>query len=524
MKWIENAYTKWFARASPVIVYETDDPKRIEQFYSFLNKLHNEGKVSGVYEFIGWKGLFKVNTETFDREPVTVGVSLMDEQKRPIRTLPEALNYMDSLMSKEKGIVFVLYNITERSGELVSALRAWNVDPKVYLNKHMIVVFTENAFVLFDDISLKYFIYERIPPSTAEEREKIIKEIASEFNIKRVSKSLVELTSGLNLHEVETAILESLATSGRLDAEKIKNVKYELIKKSGILDIQDPQYGFEGVGGYKVVKDFIIKNVINVFKNMDKARQMGLRPPRGILFFGPPGTGKTHFSKSLAKELNIPFLRFKTEAVLSKWYGESEQRISKMITIAESVAPAILFIDEIDRFGTRGQGEHEVTRRIFSTLLEWLGDENRKTIVVATTNRPQDLDPAFIRAGRFDYIIPILYPDFEARLQILEVHTSVLRKVPLDKNVNLRQIAEMTNLLSGAELEELVMRAIRNAFNEGRNKVTYEDFIMAIDSFRIDKERRIREQETYLELAMQFTNDVKFLNAMREVINVERVK
>ena len=181
----------------------------------------------------------------------------------------------------------------------------------------------------------------------------------------------------------------------------------------------------------------------------------------------------------------------------------------------------MLFIDEIDRFGQRGQiGEHEVTRRTFSILLEWLGDERRKTIVVATTNRPQDLDEAFIRVGRFDYIIPFLYPDYKARIEILKVHTSIVRKVPLARNVSLQRIAYKTELWSGAELEELVLRSARVTLRRDGNVVTMTDFAEALESFRIDFDGRRGQLQQYLNLAERFCNDMQFLDQLKRSMDM----
>jgi len=189
--------------------------------------------------------------------------------------------------------------------------------------------------------------------------------------------------------------------------------------------------------------------------------------------------------------------------------------MARALELAEEIAPCVLFIDEIDRFGQRGQlGEHEATRRTFSILLEWLGDARRKTIVIGTTNRPEDLDEAFIRVGRFDYIIPMLLPDLEARKQILHVHTKVIRKVPLAKNVDLDEIAEKTGWFTGAELEELVLRSARNALKNDRDKVTAEDFEVALNTFRINIDARREQMDRYLNLAERFCNDAEFLQSL----------
>jgi transitional endoplasmic reticulum ATPase len=297
-----------------------------------------------------------------------------------------------------------------------------------------------------------------------------------------------------------------------------------MIRKAGILDVEEPEFGFEAVGGYEILKEFIIENIINIFSAPEKAKRLGLRPPRGILFFGPPGTGKTLIARAMAKELGLPFLRLRTESIVSMWYGETEKNLARAINLAEEIASCVVFIDEIDRFGRRGY-EHETTRRVFSMLLEWLGDMRRKSIILGTTNKPQHLDDAFIRVGRFDYIIPVPLPDEAARKQILEVHTKVVRKVPL-KDVDFESIVKKTEMFNGAEIEELVLRAARNALRNGRDFVTNEDFEEALASFSINPAEREKMIDEYLSLAEIYCNDSKFLKKLsRSVISrVEALK
>jgi len=277
------------------------------------------------------------------------------------------------------------------------------------------------------------------------------------------------------------------------------------------------------------LKKFIVNNVIKVLKNPQKAAKLGLRPPRGILLFGPPGTGKTWFARALAKELQLPFLRLRTEKIVSMWYGETSRNLAKALSISESISPCVLFIDEIDRFGKRGGlAEHEETRRAFSILLEWLGDERRKTIVVGTTNRIEDLDEAFRRVGRFDYIIPVLYPDYHARLEILKIHTGVIRRVPLDRDVSLEHLAGETEYWSGAELQELVLRAARKALEEDSDVVLAKHFNRALETFRINTKERSEQLQRYLRLAEEYTNDTEFLEQLKktysEVSRAEALK
>jgi len=470
-----------------------------------------------VYVYFVWRGLFVCNFNNnkiiFDPVAPTThsNIPLPTTISTPntIKSLDMALEYIDQQFRANKGVVFIIQGVFQKNDNLIAALRSWTFDTEIYENNHTIVVFTEKPDTLFDEETLKYFNYVKVPVSTEEERKEILQKIANAFGIKKIN-GLVNATAGLNLHEVESVALKSIYKFRELRYEALAEYKNDIIKKSGILDIEEPEHGFEAVGGYDILKRFINDNVIKILQNPRKAEKLGLRPPRGLLLFGMGGTGKTWFAKALARELKLPFLRLRTENIVSKYYGETERSMARALELAEEIAPCVLFIDEIDRFGQRGQlGEHEATRRTFSILLEWLGDARRKTIVIGTTNRPEDLDEAFIRVGRFDYIIPMLLPDLEARRQILEVHTKIIRKVPLDKSVDLDEIAKRTEWLTGAELEELILRSARNALKHDRTKVTAEDFETALNTFRVNYDARREQMQRYLQLAERFCNDAE---------------
>ncbi len=536
----ELALIKRRSQYSNVIVFKTLDMKRLDPWINILDKfyqaLKSRRKIKDyiIYIFKVGKGLYEVKVlpTGIHYKPVTMtsGIPMPGLGAQRIVDLNLALTYitqqMDSAASEQLPIAIatIFWGLFERNTKFIEFLRGSIFDYNYYKAGHIITVFTEVPEVLIDDETLRYSIVVEIPPSTDDERRELIKSLVDQMGkeglriqINGSLESLVMSTKGLNLTETEAVILESVYKHKRLDPRVITSYKYDIVRKSGVLDIEEPQKGFEAVGGYDILKEFIKLNVIKVLRNPKLAERLGLRPPRGLLFFGPPGTGKTWFAKALAKELGIPFLRLRTEKIWSKYVGETERNIAKAIEIAEAVAPCVMFIDEVDRFGRRTSIDTDsgTTRRAFSIFLEWLGDDRRKTIVIATTNVPEYLDEAFIRVGRFDYIIPFLYPDYQARLQILQVHTSVVRKVPL-KNVDLKEIAKNTELWSGAELEELVIRAARNALKEDREYVTHDDFVKALESFSINVEQRKQQLEHYMRLAYQFCNDRQFLKQLNE--------
>ena len=539
-------WIKRLSQASTVAVFKTSDPKRLEPFLQFIKSSYDwlvkKGSISSydILLYRVWSGLFRVSVAAnIVYEPVSMRIQMqlptalqIGQRQQQIKDLVAALNFIDNLMNQRDGIIFILWGLFPKKGSpqeqdaLIAFLRNAIFTGSYYSKFHTIVVFSDTPETIIDDDTLKHSILVDVPPSYDSERRKIIEDVAGTFRLNGNLDALVEATRGLNLHETESVALESFFKHRKLDPKVMTQYKYEIVKKSGILDIEEPRHGFEAVGGYDVVKAFIIDNVVKILKNPRKAERLGLRPPRGILLFGPPGTGKTWFARALAKELGLPFLRLRTEKIVSKWYGETSRLMAKALSVAESVAPAVLFIDEIDRFGRRGHlTEHEESRRAFSILLEWLGDERRKTIVIGTTNRPEDLDEAFRRVGRFDYLIPFLYPDFDARLEILKVHTSVVRRVPL-RNVDLRRVAGATELWTGAELEELVLRSARRALREDSDVVRMKHFEEALETFRINYNARRQQLEHYLRLAEEYTNDAEFLERLRssEKTRLETVK
>jgi transitional endoplasmic reticulum ATPase len=215
---------------------------------------------------------------------------------------------------------------------------------------------------------------------------------------------------------------------------------------------------------------------------------MGIRPAKGFLLFGPPGTGKTLLAKAVAREAEANFVATKSSDLLSKWYGESEQQVSRLFERARQVAPTVIFIDEIDSLAPArggGLGEPAVTERVVNTLLaEMDGLEDMQGVVVmAATNRPNLLDPALLRPGRFDELVYVPVPDFGGRLKILGIHT---KKMPLSDNVDLDDLAQKTARFTGADLEDLTRRAGLIALRQSidATTVTDEHFAKALEEVR----------------------------------------
>lgn len=227
-----------------------------------------------------------------------------------------------------------------------------------------------------------------------------------------------------------------------------------------------PDVSWDQVGGLDEIKRLLIETIEWPLRHGALFKRAGIRPSKGVLLSGPPGTGKTLLAKAVAKESEANFIAVSGPQLLSMWVGESERGVREVFRKARQVAPCIVFFDEIDSLAPRrAGGGNEVTERVVSQLLTELDgiEDLRGVVVLAATNRPDRLDPALLRTGRFDFTVELPAPDEAARLAILRIHT---RSMPLAENVDLPALAAATEGLVGADLEGLCQRSALLAIRE----------------------------------------------------------
>ncbi len=259
--------------------------------------------------------------------------------------------------------------------------------------------------------------------------------------------------------QIPPKVLEKLVITQKDFKEALKTVRPSAMRE---VLVETPNIGWEDVGGLDDVRRELIESVEWPMKYAESFKRLGIRPSRGILLYGPPGTGKTLLAKAVAKESEANFIQVKGPSLLSMWVGKSEEGVRKIFERARQVAPCIIFFDEIDSLaGKRGiEAGTKVTERVLNQLLaEMDGLEDLKDIlVIAATNRPDMLDPALLRPGRFDKILLVTAPSEKGREMILNIHTKG-RNMPLARDVSIHELAKKTTGYTGADLEAVAREA-----------------------------------------------------------------
>ena len=317
----------------------------------------------------------------------------------------------------------------------------------------------------------------------------------------------------LNLEErtVPPEVLDTLSVLRDDFLEALKRVQPSAMRE---VMVQKPNVRWADIGGLDDARERLREGVELPLKNPDAFRRLGIRPAKGFLLYGPPGTGKTLLAKAVAREAEANFIATKSSDLLSKWYGESEQQIARLFARARQVAPTVIFIDELDSLVPArggGMGEPQVTERVVNTILAEMDglEELQSVVVIGATNRPNLIDPALLRPGRFDELVYVSVPDENGRRRILEVHTS---KMPLGDDVDLDSLARRSDRFTGADLEDLVRRAGLAALREAltNERVTMAHFEAALLDTRASVTPEMERE--YERIAANIKQDAMALN------------
>jgi transitional endoplasmic reticulum ATPase len=284
-----------------------------------------------------------------------------------------------------------------------------------------------------------------------------------------------------NEEKLSPEILDQLVVTMRDFLEAYKEITPTALRE---VEIETPNVTWDDIGGLEDVKQKLIESIEWPIRYADRFEKLGIKPPKGVLLYGPPGCGKTLLAKAVATESEANFITIKGPEIYSKWVGESERAIREVFRKARQAAPCVIFLDEIETLIPRRDmldDSSGVAHRVTSTLLAEMDgiEELRDVIVIGATNRPDLMDPSALRPGRFDRLIYVPPPDERGRYQILKIYT---RKMPLAEDVDLAKLAAMTEGYSGADLESLCREAGLAALRRSPDAelVTWADFQEAL--------------------------------------------
>jgi len=378
------------------------------------------------------------------------------------RVVAQLLTLMDGL--KERGKIIVI-GATNRIDAIDPALRRpGRFDREIEIpppdkraRKEILLVHTRDV-PLADDVDIDA-LAEITHGYTGADLAALVKEAAMSALRKFLKSENIDLNKPIPPEK-----LVNLKVTRNDFLEALKVVHPTLMRE---VFVEVPEVRWSDIGGLNEVKQQLREAVEWPLKYPEIFEKVGIRPPKGVLLYGPPGCGKTLLAKAVATESGANFIAIRGPEVLSKWVGESERAIREIFRRARQVAPAVIFFDEIDAITPMRGQRHDsgVTDRIVNQLLAEMDGITmlKNVVVIGATNRIDIIDPALLRPGRFDRVIYVPPPDRRARLEILKVHT---RKVPLANDVDLEKLAELTEGYSGADLEALVREAVMLALRE----------------------------------------------------------
>ncbi|MEM4250934.1 MAG: AAA family ATPase [Candidatus Bathyarchaeia archaeon] len=282
-------------------------------------------------------------------------------------------------------------------------------------------------------------------------------------------EAIIDASLGMTYFEAENAFSVSLVRNKKFDAKAIREEKSAIVRKDKILEVVDTEITLNEVGGLEILKETLVS-----WKNCftEKARQFGVRPPKAMLLGGIAGCGKSLTAKAVATAWGRPLLRLDMGAVFDKWVGESESKIREVFKLAEAMAPVVLWIDEIEKSLS---GDHEVTKRVKSTMLTWMQEHTSDVFIVATANEVNLLDAALLR--RFNYVFWVDLPDKVQREEILKIHLQKKGRDPKKFQDNMNLLTDLSEGFNGSGIEDWVDKATQRAFNMGHADIELEDLV-----------------------------------------------
>jgi len=392
------------------------------------------------------------------------------------RVVAQLLALMDGLT--DRGNVIVL-GATNRPDSIDPALRRpgrfdreFEISVPNEDGRLEVLLIHTRGMPISDDIDLKDLASELHGYTGAD-----IKSLCREAAMKSIRRYLPEID--LESEKIPSEVLQSM----QIKLIDFYDAMHEVVPTAmREFYVERSKVWWQDVGGLEDIKEALSDNLISAMKEPTKFTKMGIKPPKGALIYGPPGCGKTMIARALATESGANMILVKGPELLSKWVGESEKGIREIFRKAKASSPCVVIFDELDSLVRSKSGEGGVSETVLSQLLTEIEEGiSSRVVVVGITNRPDVLDNSLLRTGRLDLVLYVRPPDEKGRLEIIKILTA---KMPLDKDVNLQEIAVATQNYSGADLAALCREAAIQAMRNGSGKISSSDFANSLKQVR----------------------------------------
>jgi len=388
----------------------------------------------------------------------------------------DPLTALDDIKKTGEDAVIILKDFHEYWNNPQVKRRIRNFSQEFRYNRRTIVIVTPTPRVP-EEIRDEAVIVHFLPPNAAELSADLDTLLATSGISCSLSpggrEKIIQAALGMTLNQARRAFSKAIVTHGTLDDRDIDAIiadKKDILSASDALEFYSYTEAPENVGGLAVLKDWLALRERAFTKD---ARDFGLPAPKGIALIGIPGTGKSLTAKMIADLWHLPLLRLDVGALFGSLVGESEERTRRALSLAETISPCILWVDEIEKAFAFGSGDAGTSQRVFAHLLTWMQDKTSPCFVVATANNIAALPPELLRKGRFDEIFFLDLPTTEERREIFSVHLKKRKCIPAEFDLDL--LARESEGYVGAEIEQTIIDAMYRAFSENMRRVTTAD-------------------------------------------------
>lgn len=408
---------------------------------------------------------------------VTSGLAKYGSLGKPAKGLADPVEALDTVIEHKEPAIYLFrdfHPFTRARDSNVAVIRKLREVAVALSDSYKTLVVTSPLLELAPELEKDVSVLDYPLPDAHDFNallQRICKDVAEQTKLKLElsdadREQLLQAALGLTLQEAENVFAKTIVTDGTLTADDVSIVfseKQQIIRKSGLLEYYDSPTTAGDIGGLELLKEWLTKRSMAF---SEEARRFGLPAPKGVLLVGVQGCGKSLCAKAVSRMWRMPLLRFDMGRMFASLVGSSEENVRRAIGVAESIAPCVLWADEIDKAFSGSQGSANTdggtTARVMSTFLTWLSEKQKPVFVMATANNISQLPPELLRKGRLDEIFFVDLPNASERRQVLQIHLS--KRGRDAGRFDLPALADASEGFSGAEIEEAIISALYDVF------------------------------------------------------------